>query len=217
MDINRFYSILDKTKLKKEVVKNDSREIANYSLPGDVVTRISIIDAPLIYPDGLIDNWVYFKVDGFSSEFKKISSLTEEDLNSIIEDLLSREVIDEERYHELAKKYFNKFIEALRSYENVNTTIEETEEINEYSKKGNLLKSIPAKILLKIGDYVIIEINKDYETTHGKFIKYTYEKDYGDEHNLIPYPKTDSYLGTNDVNSLINKMVNTFLNGRNTN
>ena len=217
MDINRFYSILDKTKLKKEVVKNDSREIANYSLPGDVVTRISIIDAPLIYPDGLIDNWVYFKVDGFSSEFKKISSLTEEDLNSIIEDLLSREVIDEERYHELAKKYFNKFIEALRSYENVNTTIEETEEINEYSKKGNLLKSTPAKILLKIGDYVIIEINKDYETTHGKFIKYTYEKDYEDERNLISYPKTDSYLGANDVNSLIDKMVNTFLNGRNTN
>lgn len=217
MDINRFYSILDKTKLKKEVVKNDSREIANYSLPGDVVTRISIIDAPLIYPDGLIDNWVYFKVDGFSSEFKKISSLTEEDLNSIIEDLLSREVIDEERYHELAKEYFNKFIDALSSYENVNTTIEETEEINEYSKKGNLLKSTPAKILLKIGDYVIIEINKDYETTYGKFIKYTYEKDYEDEHNLISYPKTDSYFGVNDVNSLIDKMVNTFLNGRNTN
>lgn len=217
MDINRFYSILDKTKLKKEVVKNDSREIANYSLPGDVVTRISIIDAPLIYPDGLIDNWVYFKVDGFSSEFKKISSLTEEDLNSIIEDLLSREVIDEERYHALAKEYFDKFIDALRSYENVNTTIEETEEINEYSKKGNLLKSTPAKILLKIGNYVIIEINKDYETTHGKFIKYTYEKDYEDEHNLISYPKTDSYLGANDVNSLIDKMVNTFLNGRNTN
>lgn len=217
MDINRFYSILDKTKLKKEVVKNDSREIANYSLSGDVVTRISIIDAPLIYPDGLIDNWVYFKLDGFSSEFKKISSLTEEDLNSIIEDLLSREVIDEKRYHELSKEYFDKFIDALRSYENVNTTIEETEEINEYSKKGNLLKSTPAKILLKIGDYVIIEINKNYETTHGKFIKYTYEKDYEDEHNLISCPKTDSYLGANDVNSLIDKLVNTFLKGGNTN
>ena len=213
MEIINFYNILNKSKLKKEVIVNDEREIVNYSLPKDIITRISIIDAPIIYPDGSADNWAVLKLNGFNSEMKKISEIEESFLTDTISNLYKEEPITIEVFYKKAEEYFNIFIDNLKSYSNINSSLKETEEIKEYSKKGNLTKYEPPKLILMVGEYLIIEINRDFAVDSYRFTKFSYEKDA--ENNLVPTSTQISYLGMNDISSFIDNCVNAFLSGKN--
>lgn len=216
MEINRFYHIIDHTRLKKDVVKNDEREIANYSLKDDVITRVSIIDAPIIYPDGKVDNWVMLKEDGFTPILKRLSELSDNDLIDILKRILASPPITAEIYHQRVKEYFEQFTEKMKEYTNLHSSFEETEDFTQYTKTGEIHQFTPGKYFIKVGDFPIIEICKSLDESRGRFYSYTYDKDYEDEGNLLPLKHPDTCIGmkTEEIIPYFDKYVNLLINGK---
>ena len=216
MEINRFYHIINHIRLKKEVIVNDNREIANYSLPDDVITRISIIDAPIIYPDGKVDNWVMLKEDGFTPTLKRISELSDNDFIDTLKRILSSSPITAEIYHQRIREYFENFTEAMKEYSNIHASFEETEDFTQYTKSGDIHQFTPGKYFIKVGEFPIIEICKSLDESRGRFYSYTYDKDYENEGNLLPLKHSDTCVGMKkeEIIPFIDKYVNLLINGK---